>query len=391
MKAQAMQTALDPVTVEVVRNKLDGIANEMELTLLKSSCSPIVKEGLDASASLFTLQGETLAQAVAIPIHLATLIPCIARILTEFPLETMREGDLYCMNDPYLGGTHLPDIAVIMPVFARGRPLAFAATMTHHQDVGGMAPGSVPTDATEIFQEGIRLPPLKLRDGDRFDETLLRILRRNVRIPETFEGDLMAQVAACTVGARRLSALAETYGDNHLTAIFADLLDRSEAMTRDVLRTLPKGTYRAVDFLDNDGVELDRRIRIEVAVTVDDGAMTIDFAGSSPQVRGPFNCVPSGSLAAACYVTRAITDPTIPTNGGCFRPLALRLPEGSIVNPQEPAPVNSRTATIKRVTGTILAALAKAVPDHVPADSGGGLLVVAFGGARRDGTYYVNR
>jgi N-methylhydantoinase B len=382
-------TALDPVTVEVVRNKLDGIANEMELTLLKSSCSPIVKEGLDASASLFTLQGETLAQAVAIPIHLATLIPCIARILAEFPLETMREGDLYCMNDPYLGGTHLPDIAVIMPVFARGRPLGFAAAMTHHQDVGGMTPGSVPTDATEVFQEGIRLPPLKLREGDKFNDTLLRILRRNVRIPETFEGDLMAQVAACSVGARRLSALAEIYGDNHLTAIFADLLDRSEAMTRDALRSLPHGTYRAVDFLDNDGVDLDARIRIEVAVTIDERGMRIDFAGSSPQVRGPFNAVPSGSLAAACYVVRAITDPTIPTNGGCFRPIALRLPEGSIVNPKEPAPVNARTATIKRIAGTILKALAQAAPGRVPADSGGELLVLAFGGARPDGTRYV--
>src|SRR5262244_1100403 len=382
-------SALDPVTVEVVRHKLDGIAEEMELTLLKSSFSPIVKEGLDASASLFTLQGETLAQAVAISIHLATLIPCIARILAEFPLESMREGDLYCMNDPYLGGTHLPDIAVVMPVFARGRPLAFAATMTHHQDVGGMTPGSVPTHATEVFQEGIRLPPLKLREGDRFNDTLLKILRRNVRIPDTFEGDLMAQVAACSVGARRLSALAETYGDNHLTAIFAELLDRSEAMTRDALRAIPKGTYSAVDFLDNDGIELDRRIRIEVAVTVDDGALTIDFAGSSPQVRGPFNAVPSGSLAAACYVVRAITDPTIPTNGGCFRPIALRLPEGSIVNPREPAPVNARTATIKRIAGTILKALAQAAPGRVPADSGGELLVLAFGGERRDGTRYV--
>ena len=150
-------------------------------------------------------------------------------------------------------------------------------------------------------------------------------------------------------------------------------------MTSDALRAIPKGTYSAVDFLDNDGIELDRRIRIEVAVTVDDGAMTIDFAGSSPQVRGPFNVVPSGSLAAACYVVRAITDPTIPTNGGCFRPITLNLPEGSIVNPQEPAPVNSRTATIKRITGTILAALAQAVPDRVPADSGGELLVLAFG------------
>ena len=375
--------------MEVVRNKLDGIANEMELTLLKSSFSPIVKEGLDASASLFTLDGETLAQAVAIPIHLATLIPCIARILIEFPLESMREGDIYCMNDPYLGGTHLPDIAVVMPVFARGRPLAFSATMTHHQDVGGMAPGSVPTNAIEVFQEGIRLPALKLREGDHFNETLLKILRRNVRIPETFEGDLMAQVAACTVGARRLSALAETYGDNHLTAIFSELLDRSESMTRSALRAIPEGTYRAVDYLDNDGIELDRRIRIEVAVTVEDGSMSVDFTGSSAQVRGPFNVVPSGSLAAACYVVRAITDPTIPTNGGCFRPITLHLPEGSIVNPREPAPVNSRTATIKRITGTILAAFAQALPDRVPADAGGELLVLAFGGARPDGTRYV--
>jgi N-methylhydantoinase B len=382
-------SSLDPITVEVVRNKLEGIANEMELTLLKSSFSPIVKEGLDASASLFTLAGETLAQAVAIPIHLATLIPCIARILGEFPLESMCEGDIYCMNDPYLGGTHLPDIAVVMPVFVRGRPLAFAATMTHHQDVGGMAPGSVPTNASEVFQEGIRLPPLKLREGDRFNDTLIKILRRNVRIPETFEGDLMAQVAAATVGARRLCALAELYGHNQLTAIFAELLERSEAMTREALRTVPSGTYRAVDFLDNDGIELDRRIPIAVAVTIADGTMMVDFAGSSPQVQGPLNVVPSGSLAAACYVVRAITDPTIPTNGGCFRPITLKLPEGSIVNPREPAPVNSRTATIKRITGTILAALAQAVPGRVPADSGGELLVLAFGGERSDGTRFV--
>jgi N-methylhydantoinase B len=382
-------SSLDPITVEVVRNKLDGIANEMELTLLKSSFSPIVKEGLDASASLFTLAGETLAQAVAIPIHLATLIPCIARILSEFPLASMCEGDIYCMNDPYLGGTHLPDIAVIMPVFVRGRPLAFAATMTHHQDVGGMAPGSVPTNASEVFQEGIRLPPLKLREGDRFNDTLIKILRRNVRIPETFEGDLMAQVAAATVGERRLAALAESYGRDQLTAIFAELLERSEAMTREALRALPGGTYRAVDFLDNDGIDLDRRIPIAVAVTIADGTMLVDFTGSSPQVQGPLNVVPSGSLAAACYVVRAITDPTIPTNGGCFRPISLKLPEGSIVNPREPAPVNSRTATIKRITGTILAALAQAVPERVPADSGGELLVLAFGGERCDGTRFV--
>ena len=379
----------DPVTNEVVRNKLDGIANEMELTLLKSSFSPIVKEGLDASASLFTLEGETLAQAVAIPIHLATLIPCVASILAEFPLDTMREGDIYTMNDPYLGGTHLPDFAVIMPVFHNGRPIAFSATMTHHQDVGGMTPGSVPTDATEVFQEGIRIPPLKLMEAGKPNATLMKILRRNVRIPDTFEGDLNAQIAACHVGARRLAALAEVQGSNHLTSIFAELLDRSEAMTRAALSEIPPGTYRYVDHLDNDGVDLDQRVRIEVAVTVADGAMEVDFTGSSGQVRGPFNCVPSGSKAAACYAVRAITDPSIPTNGGCFRPIKLILPEGSVVNPKEPAPVNARTATIKRVTGAILAAFAEALPDRVPADSGGEMLLLAFGGSRPDGSRYV--
>lgn len=381
--------ALDPVTVEVVRNKLDGIANEMELTLLKSSFSPIVKEGLDASASLFTLEGETLAQAVAIPIHLATLIPCIASILREFPLETMQDGDIYTMNDPYLGGTHLPDFAVVMPVFHNGRPIAFSATMTHHQDVGGMTPGSVPTDATEVFQEGIRIPPLKLMEAGKPNATLMKILRRNVRIPDTFEGDLNAQIAACHVGARRLSALAQVHGGNQLTAIFADLLDRSEAMTRAALAEIPPGTYRYVDYLDNDGVDLDQRIRIEVAVTIGGGSMEVDFTGTSPQVRGPFNCVPSGSKAAACYAVRAITDPSIPTNGGCFRPIKLFLPEGSIVNPKEPAPVNARTATIKRVAGSIVAAFADALPERVPADSGGEMLLLAFGGARADGSRYV--
>ena len=381
--------ALDPVTVEVVRNKLDGIANEMELTLLKSSFSPIVKEGLDASASLFTIEGETLAQAVAIPIHLATLIPCVAKILEEFPLDTMREGDIYTMNDPYLGGTHLPDFAVIMPIFHNGRPFAFSATMTHHQDVGGMTPGSVPTNATEIFQEGIRIPPLKLMDAGEPNATLMKILRRNVRIPDTFEGDLNAQIAACTVGARRLQALAVNYGGNQLTAIFADLLDRSEAMTRTALRAIPAGTYKYVDYLDNDGIDIDQTIRIEVAVTVADSEFTVDFTGTSPQVRGPFNCVPSGSKAAACYAVRAITDPSIPTNGGCFRPIKLILPEGSIVNPREPAPVNARTATIKRITGSIIAAFGQALPERVPADSGGEMLLLAFGGARPDGSRYV--
>ena len=201
-----------------MRHKLDGIANEMQSTLLRSSFSPIVKEGLDASASLFTPDGTTLAQSCSIPIHLATLIPAVAAVLQAYPTATMRDGDAFILNDPYAGGTHLPDIAVIMPVCHHGRVIALSAAMTHHQDVGGMSAGSVPTNATEIFQEGLRIPPLKLRDAGVLNETLLALLRRNVRIPDTVIGDLNAQIAACTVGVRRVSELAERYGDNQLAS-----------------------------------------------------------------------------------------------------------------------------------------------------------------------------
>ena len=387
--ASTMNPAADPITLEVVRNKLDGIANEMQSTLVRSSFSPIVKEGLDASASLFTLEGETLAQATAIPIHLATLIPVVRTVIGKYPVGTMREGDIYIMNDPYHGGTHLPDIALVMPIFSRGRPIAFSAAMTHHQDVGGMSPGSVPTNATEIYQEGIRIPPLKYRDGDEVDQTLVDLLALNVRVPETFMGDLNAQVAACSIGARRVGELAERYGSNHLPAIAEELLRRSERLARRAIERMPDGRYHYVDWLDNDGVALDEPVRIEVAAEIEGDRVLIDFEGTSAQVRGPFNCVPSGACAGAYFAVLAMTDSSIPINGGCFRPIELRLPEGSLVNPREPAPVNSRTSTIKRIAGSIVGALRQAKPEDAPADAAAALHVLAFGGAREDGSPYV--
>jgi N-methylhydantoinase B/oxoprolinase/acetone carboxylase alpha subunit len=380
---------IDPITIEVTRHKLEGIANEMQSTLLRSSFSPIVKEGLDASAGLFTADGQTLAQACAIPIHLATLIPVLRKIIETFPPDRMHPGDTFLLNDPYTGGTHLPDIAIVQPIIHRGTLIAFSAAMTHHQDMGGMSAGSVPTNATEIFQEGLRLPPLKFRDAGVVNETLVAIIRQNVRIPDTVMGDIHAQVAACSIGARRLSELADRNGHNALTAIFDELLSRSETMTRRALGRIPSGTYRYVDFLDNDGIELDRPIRIEVAVTIGEAGIHIDFTGTSAQVRGPLNCVPSGSLAAACFAIRALTDPNIPTNAGCFRPISLHLPPGSLVNPTEPAPVNARTSTIKRITGAIIAAVAQAVPDRVPAPSAGEMALVAFGGRFPQGGNFV--
>ena len=276
-----------------------------------------------------------------------------------------------------------------MPVFFAGRPIALSAAMTHHQDVGGMSPGSVPPNATEIYQEGIRIPPLKLREGGEFNDTLMQMLARNVRVPEVFMGDLGAQIAACTVGARRLGELAARYGHNHSVMLFGELLDRSEALTRKALSKIPDGVWRYVDFLDNDGIALDEPVRIEVAVRVAGETMHCDFTGTGPQTRGPFNAVPSGSQAAAYYAVRAITGASIPTNGGCFRPVSLHLPEGSLVNPTEPAPVNSRTSTIKRIASCLVGALRQAMPERVPADGASALLVLMFGGRRADGKRFV--
>ncbi len=389
MNREQRAAVVDPITTEVIRNKLEGIANEMELTLLKSSFSPIVKEGLDTSASLFTIGAETLAQACAIPVHLATLIPTIRSMIARFPLDTMKEGDAFILNDPYCGGTHLPDIAIMTPVFHRGRIIALSASMTHHGDVGGYSPGSLPPNSTEIYQEGLRIPPLKFREAGEYNETLVALLRQNSRLPDTLMGDLNAQLAACNVGARRLQELADVHGAELLMAIFDELLDRSEIMTREALRRIPEGTYLYVDEMDNDGIELDRRIRVEVAVTVKDGTIHFDLAGTSPQVKGPMNCVPSGSQAAAYYAVRVLTDPTIPTNGGCFRPVTLNLPKGSLANPIEPAPVNARTSTIKRIATSMVSAMAEVLPDRVGAPAAGTLLVVAFGGNHADGRRYI--
>ncbi len=382
-------TAMDPITLEVVRNKLEGIANEMQMTLLHSAFSPIVKEGMDCSASLFTADAQTIAQATAIPIHLATMIPALKAVIAKYPIGAMSPGDVYILNDPYCGGTHLPDITLFVPVFAEGRTVAFSVATVHHQDVGGMAPGSIPTNATEIYQEGLRIPPLRYIAAGKTDETLEALLRYNIRLSDTFMGDLHAQLAACTVGARRLGELCAVYGADTVTRIFELLLDRSEAMTRAALRRLPEGVYRYVDFLDNDGVDLDRRVRIEVTATVRDGTIHFDLTGTDGQLRGPLNCVPSGAYAAAYYAVRALTDAQIPTNGGCFRPVTLHLPEGSLVNPRAPAAVNARTATIKRICGAMVGAFSEIAPERVPAASAGLSVMLAFGGRRADGSPFI--
>ena len=378
------RAGIDPILLEVLRNRLDAIADEMEVTLLKSAASPIVKEGLDASAALFNIHGETIAQAAAIPIHLGALQFAAQRIVRAFPPELMRDGDAFLLNDPYDGGTHLPDITMAVPVFADGRAVALACTMCHHQDVGGRTPGSVPTDATELYQEGVIIPPTQLFRAGELDENLFRFLIRNVRLPGVFSGDLMAQVAAGRLGALRLRELFATHGTPTVLDCVEELLTRAETLTRRQIEAMPDGEYRFEDYLDNDGVELDRRVKIAVTVRVHGTDMTFDFTGTDAQVRGPFNSVPASTLSAVFYAIRAISDPSIPNNGGCFRAVDAILPEGSVVNPRPQAPVSCRTATIKRIADTILGALVRALPQRMPAASSGTLLVMALGGTEPD-------
>jgi N-methylhydantoinase B len=373
-------TTLDPILLEVLRNRLEAIADEMELTLLKSAASPIVKEGLDASAALFNIEGETIAQAAAIPIHLGALQCAAQRIVRTFPPASMREGDAFLLNDPYDGGTHLPDITLAVPVMIGGRAVAIACTMCHHQDVGGRTPGSVPTDATELYQEGVIIPPTQLFRAGVLDDNLFALLARNVRLPDVFTGDLMAQVAAGRLGAARLSELFAAHGTERVLDCIEALLARAEVLTRRQIESIPDGAYAFEDHLDDDGVDIGRRVKIAVTVRVTGSSMTFDFTGTDPQVRGPFNSVPASTLSAVYYAIRAISDPSIPNNGGCFRAVDAVLPQGTIVNPMPPAPVSCRTATIKRIADAILGALARAMPDRMPAANSGTLLVMAFGG-----------
>src|SRR5690349_7272991 len=286
----------------------------MELSLLRAAYSTIVKEGLDASAAVFDPRGQVIAQAAAIPIHLGCLIPAVEQVITSFPVGTMAPGDVYALNDPYQGGTHLPDVVLVMPVFAGDRLVALTTTMCHHQEMGGMVPGSLPPNATDLFQEGLRIPPLKLVDRGESNETVLVILRANVRVPDAVMGDLRAQLAACEVGRRRLVELVERDGADAFAELCDELIRRSELLTRERIAAIPDGTYRFVDYMDDDGVNLGRAVRIAAAVTVAGDELHVDFAGTSPQLDGPYNCVRSSTLSAVYYVVRAVTGPDIPNN-----------------------------------------------------------------------------
>ena len=378
----------DPITLEVIRNRLDAIAEEMELTLLRTSHSPIVKEALDASAALFDGGGQQIAQAAAAPIHLGMVIPAVRRIVELFPPETMRDGDVYLLNDPFEGGSHLPDLIMLTPVIVDGETIALSLAVTHHQEIGGRSPGSTPMDATEIYQEGLRIPPVKLYERGQPVEALFDILAKNVRVPRMVLGDVRAQAAACLAGERGYLALIERYGVDELASISDALLDQAERLARNAIGAMPDGTYRFVDHIDEDGLDPDP-IRIEVAITVAGDRLIADFAGSARQVRGAINSpIPyTKSTVYACVRHLIGGDP--PNNEGYFRPIEVRAPPGTVVNPVLPASVAARGLTGFRIANAVFGALAQIAPDRVFACESGGDTGVSFGGYHPDGRPFV--
>ncbi len=360
---------VDPITLAVIRGRLGLIAEQMQIAMIRSAFSAIVKESGDVAAAVFSPRGDLVAQASGVPILLGAAQTAVRSVLARFGTAPLHDRDVFVLNDPYDGGSHLPDIAAIAPVLWHGALIGFCCVVAHHVDLGGSTAGSLPVNATEIFHEGLRLPPVKLVNAGVMDAGLRAVIMANTRFPFELIGDIEAQIAACRLGGAALQELAASHGADGLAAYAGALIARSAQLTLQELRAIPPGRTCFVDYMDSDGVNLTTRLRIEVAISFADDVLTIDFTGTCPQAAGPFNATPSTVLAAASYVVRCITGSRIDTNAGCFTPIRLVLPPGSLVNPRPPAPVNARSMTFGIIIDVLFGALAQALPDRVPAAS----------------------
>lgn len=379
----AVQTRIDPITFELIKNALGTIADEMALTIVRTSRSGVLKDNMDFSTALCGPDGQLVAQGLTLPIHLGSMPDAMAGILRRFPLETILPGDVFMLNDPFSGGMHLPDVFIVKPLFAGQRLVAFACTVAHQTDMGGRVPGSNASDSTEIFAEGLRIPPLKFYDAGRPNGTLFELIARNVRVPDIVLGDMASQVAACATAEREIGRLVERYGADGLRVAFAELIDYAERLTRAELAGWPDGVYGFEDFIDDDGID-ERPIPIRVELTVAGAALTVDFAGTSEQVKGAINASPSFAKSAVYLTVRSVMEAEIPNNAGYFRPIRVITPPGSIVNPRLPAAFAARGLTGFRMIDALFGALAKIRPERVAAACEGGNTGVSIGGWDRE-------
>jgi N-methylhydantoinase B len=381
---------MDPVELAIFQSAVHSIAEEMGAALRRTALSPNIKERRDYSCAVFDGQGRVIAMGDHMPVHLGSMPMSVQAAVDAIAFVP---GDIAILNDPYAGGTHLPDITMVLPVFLEGqiRPTFYVANRAHHADVGGAFPGSM-GPASEIFQEGIRIPPVRIVRGGKIDREMLDLVLLNVRTPREREGDLESQIGACRVGERRMIELSVKYGEGELQALIEELLDYSERLVRAQLHTMPEGEFSAIDWLDDDGVT-DAPCKIAVRLQFDpkSARLHVDFRGSSPQVAGSVNAVRAITLSACFYVLRCLLAEDAPATAGILRPLTLLTPAGSIVDARPPAPVaGGNVETSQRIVDVLLRALAQAIPSRVPAASAGTMSNLTIGGVdARTGSHFT--
>ncbi len=385
--APAPEVHGDPVTFELVKNALFFLVNEMALTLVRASYSGILRENMDFSTGIADPNGEMIAQGLSLPLQFGPMPDAVAAVRGAWE-GRMAPGDVYILNDPFEGGTHLPDFFFVKPVFHEGAVFCYTCVAGHQVDVGGRVAGSNACDSTEVYAEGLRVPPLRLYEAGVPNETLFNIIERNVRVPIKLMGDFRAQVASLETGENGIRELIERYGAADLEGYCAALLDYGERQTRAAISELPAGVYEFTDYLDSDGVER-RPVPLKLKLTIAADRILADFTGSSPQVQGAINSTVSMARSATYAAIRSVLRGEIPGNGGFFRAIEVIAEKGSILNCVLPAASGGRGVTLFRIADTVWGALAQAVPNRVFAATEGGTTVYSIGGYHEDREAFV--
>ena len=368
---------VNPILLEVFKNRFASISEEMGVTLTRTAFSPNIKERRDLSCAVFDHTGDMVAQAAHIPVHLGSMPMSVKAAIESVKWE---KGDMVILNDPFKGGTHLPDITLVSAVFAKNEdPVFFVANRAHHADVGGMTPGSMPL-STSIFQEGLIIPALKLVEKGTIDKKIMNFLLNNVRTPVEREGDFAAQIMANITGVRRTEELIAKYSIEKTRFYAGALMDYAEQLTRKTIQEIPDGIYTFEDYMDDDGISA-RNIKLQVKIMIYNDTATLDFRGCDPQVHGSINAVYAITLSAVLYVFRSLVSTDIPTNAGCMRPIRVLTQKGTIVDACFPAAVAGGNVELsQRIVDVVLGALSQAVPDKIPAASQGTMNNVTVGG-----------
>lgn len=370
---------IDPITIEIIKGSLIYASEEMGIALRNAAYSPNIRERMDHSCAIFDYKRRLIAQAEHIPVHLGSMGWAVREGTRLFRGE-LNDQDMILLNDPYISGTHLPDITLICPVFYKGNIIGYIANKAHHSDVGGKAPGSMAGNATEIFQEGLIIPPVKFVEGGEIVHDLANIIINNVRTPKVRMGDLRAQIAGNTIGRRRILELVERYGLTKFREACEEILNYSDKMMRMEFEKMPEGCYEAEDYLENTGVS-NQPVKIKVAITIEGDHIKIDYSGTDPQVEGPVNAVWGVTLSGVYYTLRCVTDPSIPMNDGCHRSVKVYAPQGTVLNPVHPAPVaGGNVETSQRNVDVLLKSFAQAIPNKVCAACQGTMNNVSMGG-----------